>query len=144
MTKQIDFGEASERHLTDAKLLETQKRVANAGHLFGLSAECGIKVLLIALGHPTKQNGDLVHTHGFREHVNKLASAQAQLKTFVNGRSGAKYLAMLPSIGNFADWDVGHRYFAQDKIPNLLAQWHAAAQEVGLMIQSAKLDGVVP
>jgi len=41
-----DFLDAHERHWTDAEILFAQGRFANADHLYGLSAECGLKWLM--------------------------------------------------------------------------------------------------
>lgn len=38
-----DFLNAHHRHWTDAELLYSQDRRANADHLYGLSAECGVR-----------------------------------------------------------------------------------------------------
>ncbi len=42
---QADFLDAHERHWQDAELLLTNQRLANADHLYGMSAECGLKRL---------------------------------------------------------------------------------------------------
>ena len=41
-----DFLDAMDRHWRDAELLRSSERLANADHLYGLSAECGLKALL--------------------------------------------------------------------------------------------------
>ena len=40
-----DFLDAHMRHWTDAELLYAAQRWANADHLYGISAECGLKGL---------------------------------------------------------------------------------------------------
>ena len=40
-----DFLDAHLRHWTDAELLYAAQRWANADHLYGISAECGLKGL---------------------------------------------------------------------------------------------------
>jgi len=40
-----DFLDAHERHWEDAELLFGNRRWANADHLYGLAAECGLKAL---------------------------------------------------------------------------------------------------
>jgi hypothetical protein len=47
---QADFLDAHERHWQDAELLLTNQRLANADHLYGMSAECGLKRLMLAFG----------------------------------------------------------------------------------------------
>lgn len=145
MTKVVDYSGASKRHYSDATLLQGNRCDSNAGHLFGISAECGIKALLVGLGYPTQPNGDMVfsHTPDLRGHIDHLHRIFNQLLTFINGRSGGKYLSMVPNAGNFSDWRVDHRYYADTAIPASLSKWESAAREVQSMIQSAQLDGVV-
>ncbi|MGI6300526.1 MAG: hypothetical protein ACOX52_05630 [Verrucomicrobiota bacterium] len=45
-----DFLDAHHRHWEDAELLKKRGRWANADHLYGLSAECGLKRLMQAFG----------------------------------------------------------------------------------------------
>ena len=128
--------------MNDAGLLEANNRLPNAGQLYGYVAECGLKALLIWHGHPTDAEGSPGRTTGFRVHVDQLVTTTfTQLKLFVNGRSGAKYLAMMPSITAFSDWKVAHRYFSDAALPLSLPQWKAAAHEVGAMLDQARLDG---
>lgn len=42
-----DFFNAHQRHWKDAELLYKEKRWANADHLYGLSAECGLKAVMV-------------------------------------------------------------------------------------------------
>ena len=44
------WGRALQRHWEDAELLFSEKRLANADHLYGFSAECGLKAVMEALG----------------------------------------------------------------------------------------------
>jgi hypothetical protein len=48
---------------------------------------------------------------------------------------------MIPSIGDFSDWQVKHRYFAQAALPGSLHKWKAAAHEVGRMLDQAFIEG---
>jgi hypothetical protein len=143
LLRPADFPASARRHLDDAKLLEANSRLPNAGHLYGYAAECGLKALLIWHGHPTDAEGSPVHALGFRQHVDQLVitSTFKALKRFVNNRSGAKYLAMIPSISAFSDWKVGHRYFSETALPATLPRWKAAAYEVGRMLDQARMDG---
>ena len=143
MPKFVNYLETCRRHYADAQLLEHEGRVPNAGHLYGVSAECGIKALLVSLGHPTDANGNMDKSAKLREHINVLYSLTAQLQIYVSGRGGGRYLAMIPSLGHFADWQVDHRYYAAAAIPASLSNWESAAREVQEMIQQALLDGVV-
>jgi hypothetical protein len=50
MKMTTDFLDAHKRHWEDAELLFTAARWANADHLYGLAAECGLKRLMCAFG----------------------------------------------------------------------------------------------
>lgn len=126
----IDFSASAKRHYQDAGLLEDNSRLANAGQLYGFCAECGIKALLLSLGYPTAADGSPIDRREHRmqnssipyvrEHINKLTEIKNELDTYASGRSGAKYLALIPNIHFFSDWSVDHRYYDQHQIPSSL------------------------
>jgi len=143
----IDFFRAANRHYRDGEYLLQDKRHPNAGQLFGFAAECGIKALLVTFGYPTDPaTGDMEKTCDFapdlRRHINILASGD-QLRVFLEGRAGSACLARLESIKDFSDWDISHRYRADDKIPLSCEKWRDAAKEVVFMLDNLKLDGRV-
>lgn len=144
MTVTVDFFEASKRHHADATLLQKEGRDPNAGHLFGFSAECGIKALLVDSGYPTDSDGDLkkptAPTFNPRTHVDALTGLLPQIVSYLSGRSGAKYLAHIPNVGDFADWRASHRYYAVSGIPSSLEKWQVAADEVQVMLQNLQSD----
>lgn len=149
----IDFSASTQRHYQDARLLEDNSRLANAGQLYGFCAECGIKALLISLGYPTVADGSPIghREHGMqnpripyiRVHIDKLTEIKNELVTYASGRSGAKYLALIPNIGSFVDWSVDHRYYDQHQIPASLPAWKGAATEMMQMMDTAISDGVL-
>ncbi len=114
VTKVINYAESSKRHFQDAELLKHEGRAPNAGHLYGVSAECGIKALLVALGHRTDSDGNMEASTGLRKHIDELQLPRAfqQLQNYASGPNGARLLAMLPNVAQFADWKVDHRYYA--------------------------------
>lgn len=61
-----DYQDASNRHLHDAESLFAQipKRLANASHLFGLSAECSLKAIARKFDPSAKFNGSKGHLPG--------------------------------------------------------------------------------
>ena len=120
----------------------------NAGQLYGFSAECGIKALMVALGYPTDPDGSPVKkppggSPYILMHVHKLVSIIGHIQSDIAGRSGAKYSAMFPNINNFANWSTDHRYWMDTAIPSSLPAWKAAAKEVMGMLDAASLDGVL-
>lgn len=144
----IDFSASAKRHYQDAQLLEENSRLANAGQLYGFCAECGIKALLISLGYPTDADGSPIRNPptdeaNIRKHIDQLVAIKTQIDASASGRSGAKYLALIPNIGSFSDWLVEHRYYAQHQIPLSLPAWKGAATEMMQMMDIAISDGVL-
>lgn len=143
-TKRVDFHNAGKRHFTDAELLFTLSREASAGHLYGFAAECGIKTLLVWKDYPTDPDtGELVekgHKKKFRTHIHALVKNINTLRAFLDGRGAAKYLAMLPNLDNFSDWNIDHRYYADTALPSSLLKWREAAREIMRMLDEAMLD----
>ncbi len=142
----IDYKGAARRHFDDAKLLEGAAREPNAGQLFGFCAECGLKALLVAHGLPIEADGNIRRKPdtGFREHMPTLGQRVSGLSVFHDGRQASSYMAMIPSIGAFADWLVDHRYFDRAGLPLAsIPVWATAASEVVAMIDKAVVDGVM-
>lgn len=69
---QADFLDAHQRHWQDAKLLFQAQRWANADHLFGMAAECGLKRLMQAFGMPFDSDGDRPAKLEDRKHANEV------------------------------------------------------------------------
>ena len=137
------FHQAAIRHYKDAELLREHQRMPNAGQLYGFSVECGIKALLIGHGYPTNQEGDMVEKKQpkFRRHIDVLAKNMNQLRTFLDGRDGARYLALTPNIDKFSSWSTDHRYYHESSIPHALDNWHSGAEEIMRVLDEAILDG---
>ncbi|MDE0060089.1 MAG: hypothetical protein OXI22_10505 [Defluviicoccus sp.] len=126
-----DYADAHDRHWRDAELLFAYPAPANADHLYGLSAECGLKAVLEVEGQPVAPT--------YRLHVDRLWSA---FETFARGRTGAAYLSMLPAGRPFQDWEVGQRYAHRKHFgPACVASHRDAARAVRAMFQSARQGG---
>jgi len=144
MSTTVDFSGSSRRHYGDAKLLLTNARIPNAGHLFGFAAECGVKALLIAHGLTTDPaTGDIVEArpYKYRTHINVLINS---VQTFSTSRVYSKYLGMVPNLSVFSNWDTSYRYWGESSIPTSHEDWDRAAEEVIRMLDQAILDGVMP
>lgn len=141
----VDYLESARRHLADAHILQDRGRLANAGQLFGFSVECGLKALLLACGVMPDPKGGIPWKHAFHTHMPKLNDQiVASGHLIPDGARANQYRAMLPSIGDMADWDVGHRYFKEADIPVAsLPKWDMAALEVNEMLDKAVADGVL-
>ena len=134
-----DFLDAHMRHWTDAELLYAAKRWANADHLYGISAECGLKGLT-----ETFKNGPLAGKE--RRHImeaNKPETAWDVFETYRSGHAqGTKFL--LPSINPFNDWDVGQRYANQNHFNQARVDAHRlGAEQVGALVKRADAEGLL-
>ncbi|MDD2711989.1 MAG: hypothetical protein PHU77_03640 [Simplicispira sp.] len=102
-----DYLDAAVRHLADAELLFTQlpSRLANASHLFGLSAECSLKAIAC-------QSKPGAAFRGSKGHIPKLF---AELLNVAPGIAGNTQLAMHINglEPSFTDWKVEQRYAPQ-------------------------------
>lgn len=137
----VDYTDAHERHWSDAELLFDRQRWANADHLYGMSAECGLKAVMIGLGLPTDARGSPSEKK-YWAHVNKL---WPMFITFAHGYQGARYAQLLGHGNKFADWDVSQRYDHRKYFSEDLARRHReGAEEVRNVVQQARLDGILP
>lgn len=135
----VDFRDAAERHWEDAGCLSADTRLANADHLYGLSAECALKAVMLSLGMSLRPDGapaDRQH----RVHINQLWN---EFVTFAHDRSGAHYAARMTGASNpFDDWDVNQRYHHRSSITREAAEKHQqAAMTVKQILETAVLNG---
>ena len=142
----VNFLSSARRHINDGDLLSSNGCIENAGQLYGFVAECGLKALFIILGKfPTDSEGSPLRNKQLpklKSHVNELVPIINSIDLYCQGRT-AFYLSLLPSLGNFSDWSVDHRYYDSASIPQSLAEWKAGADEITSMLQQATLDGVL-
>lgn len=135
-----DFYDAHKRHWDDAERLYAAQRWANADHLYGIAAECGLKQLMLAFGmpfdaamdKPAKQQ-DVVHADG----------VWARYESYRCGHHrGAGYV--LSTSNPFADWRVSQRYAHQSQFDEVRATAHqAGANQVRQLVKKATLEGLI-
>ncbi len=135
-----DFRDASSRHLLDGRLLQAEGRLANADHLFGVSAECSLKAIMIGLGHPTTPGG------APQAHLDHIDVLLPKFEVLANGLLDAKHVGMMPVTGTFSQWSVHHRYwsrtdarFTAANVANLAA----GAQQCRNVFNELVLDGIL-
>jgi hypothetical protein len=135
----IDFLDAYLRHWEDAEALFGSERWANADHLYGLAAECGLKRLMIAFGMPVTTDGDPQHRND-RVHADQV---WIRYETYRSGHgSGSGYA--LPSPNPFNNWHVSQRYAAQTNFTQSHVNAHrTGADLVRKLIQQAQRDGLI-
>jgi len=137
---QADFLNAHERHWDDAERLLQAQRWANADHLYGMAAECGLKRLMLAFGMPYDARKDRPASGQDRVHAD---GAWARFESYRSGHTrGAGYV--LPANAPFDNWDVSDRYAHQSNFDRALATRHqAGAQAVRNLIAKAQREGLL-
>lgn len=137
---QADFLDAHGRHWDDAERLFQDRRWANADHLFGMAAECGLKRLMLAFGMLYDTARDRPSQRADRQHANDI---WARFESYRCGHhQGAGYALTTPNP--FVDWDVAQRYAHQSNFGQARAQAHqAGANLVRNLIQKAKREGLI-
>ena len=130
-----DFLDAHERHLTDAELLFQSQRWANADHLYGIAAECGLKRLMCTFGMPVDiLTGDPANRHD-REHINRI---KPRYTAYLSGKELIEYNIDLSA---FDDWDVFQRYSNQSDFNESKVSIHRnGASLVRELILKVKLE----
>jgi hypothetical protein len=134
-----NYRDAAVRHFIDGDLLNKNQKYANADQLYGLSAECSIKAVMVGLGMQTTKKGapkDYAH----KVHISELWMA---FQSFAAGRLASRYVEPLDHLNPFEDWDVDQRYWANHKIGAADASKHGdAASTCRKSMELAVLDGV--
>lgn len=133
-----DFLNAHERHWEDAELLLAAQRWANADHLYGMAAECGLKRLMMAFGMKFDSDKDMPEDKKDRKHADCI---WARFESYRCGHHrGAGFV--LPTGNPFADWDVSQRYAHQNHFDAARVTTHqAGANIVRRLVKKAILEG---
>lgn len=134
-----DFLDSHNRHWQDAELLYVNSRHANADHLYGFSAECGLKHLMVHFGMKVKADGSPSDREN-RIHVDK---AWDRFESYRSGHAaGATYAVGM--INPFADWRVGQRYVHRSALDSARVQAHRdGAALVRNLIATARQQGLI-
>lgn len=139
----VDYVAAARRHIRDAHLLQHAGRLANAGQLFGICVECGLKSLLVRGGAPVDGTGSLLKP--FREHMPLLGTLVTGLMTLPDGRAASILQSRLPNLASLSNWKIDHRYWSESAIPlsTSLQAWEWAALEMDALLDEAAAGGVL-
>lgn len=139
MSLQADFLDAHERHRRDAELLYQERRWANADHLYGMAAECGLKCLMRVFGMEVDLSGSPVKGKD-KKHVKDVWE---RFESYRCGHLQGKGYA-LPTENLFHDWDVSDRYAHRSNFNWLRVQSHqAGTQMVYRLVRKAQLEGLI-
>jgi hypothetical protein len=133
-----DFLDAHERHWEDAELLKASTRLANADHLYGVSAECGLKRLMEAFGMRISSGKPLDRAD--QVHANRIWD---RFEAYRSGHVlGPNYV--LPSVNPFAVWDVNQRYVSRSCFAEAVVEEHRqGAEVVKKLIEKARMGGTI-
>jgi hypothetical protein len=139
----VDYVAAARRHIRDAHLLQHHGHRANAGQLFGICVECGLKSLLVRGGAPVDADGNL--DWAYRKHMPQLDTLINGLTMLPDGRSASILQSRLPNLSSLAHWKIDHRYWSEAKIPlsTHLGDWELAALEMDALLDEAAGGGVL-
>jgi hypothetical protein len=136
-----DFHDAMKRHWQDAELLISQqpKRLANADHLYGLAAECGLKALMEKADEPLDIDNNQTHREKYKKHIN---ATWAHYEDFRNGRLATYALG---STNPFTNWVIDQRYAAEPHFDHDRVERHRlGARAVYDLVAKAEDDGLLP
>lgn len=132
-----DFQNASERHLHDAELLFAQapKRLANASHLFGLSAECSLKAIARKFKPSAKFGGPSGHIPGL------FAELQNVSPMIGNNPDLVRHIASIQP--QFANWNVAQRYALQTTFTQGIVENEQTGSNAAHLLMSNCLMGLI-
>ena len=134
----IDFLDAHKRHWQDAELLRSYTRLPNADHLYGMSAECGLKRLMMCFGMPLTPTGGPPPDD--KKHIDEV---WGRYEGYRSGHvAGPGY--SLPSVNPFVDWRTEQRYNHQNGFSSSTVDAHrSGAEAVHQLIEKALRDGLI-
>ncbi len=134
-----DFLDAHHRHWEDAEYLRAASRWANADHLYGMAAECGLKRLMLAFGMTVNPQGSPTSKSDW-VHADKVWT---RFESYRSGHAaGASYC--LPSSNPFANWQADQRYAPQHLFTESIVLTHRqGAEDVRKKLQLARTQGLL-
>ena len=135
-----DFHDAHNRHWQDGEQLFQAQRWANADHLFGMAAECGLKRLMLVFEMPFDTNKNRPQMSQDQKHADGV---WARYETYRSGHhQGVNY--NLSSANPFQDWRVSQRYANQCHFDQARVEPHRdGAEKVRRLIRKAQRDGLI-
>lgn len=132
-----DFLDAHERHWSDAEFLFENDRLANADHLYGIAAECGLKQLMVVFGMPINNDlpprSDLVHADQIWTRYEAYRTGYVYGDRFT-----------LPSMNPFLNWRADQRYAKRSwfNLPYVTPH-REGAQTVQDLLRKAHWEGIL-
>jgi len=134
-----DFGDAHKRHWEDAEILFTKSRWANADHLYGISAECGLKALIVAFNGTQHK----LHLNQNKNNTTLVQEYQSAWSAYLVGRPEAYKISTLPP-DFFKGWSVDQRYHSQSLFNEQTTEKRKSnAGHVYEMVKAARSEGFI-
>lgn len=134
-----DFYDAHERHYDDAEFLYAEKRWANADHLFGVAAECGLKALTEKFKGGALQRAERLHIN----EPSKPANAWDIFESYRSGHSLSAKFSMPPD-NPFLDWDVSQRYASRTNFNQAVVDPHREGADLVMnLVITADVEGIL-
>ena len=115
---------AAQRHFNAAEELNAGHRRDVAGYLYGISAECAIKAMMLEAGlRPSTNRGE----DPFFLHFPQLRTV---LLNNMSGRLASPLARFITSNSFFSNWAIDMRYCKGDEIlPSCVNSWSAQARD---------------
>ncbi|MHA3905049.1 hypothetical protein ACTPOE_16190 [Castellaniella sp. WN] len=135
-----DFLDAHLRHWEDAERLFQAGRLANADHLYGMAAECGLKSLMLEFGMPFDILKDRPDERKDREHINLIWT---RFEVYRSGSArGTGYVLSAAGTEPFADWRASDRYAHQSGFSQDFVQGHQKGASLVIdLVKKAQREG---
>lgn len=135
-----DFFDACERHRHDAEYLYGIQRWANADHLYGMAAECGLKRLMQVFGMLFDTTKNRPSDKNDQRHADVIWTRYESYRC--GHHQGASYA--LPAANPFADWNVSQRYARQSHFDQARVDPHRqGAEQVRQLVKKAMVEGLL-
>lgn len=135
-----DFLDAHERQWQDAELLLDNQRWANADHLYGMAAECGLKRLMVAFGMPYDSSGGRPTEKKDIKHADQIWVRYEAYRSKHHQGSGYP----LPNANPFSNWRAEQRYDHHTQFTDATARDHrAGVEEVRKLLKKAEREGLI-
>lgn len=132
-----DYKDAATRHLHDAQLLfaQTPVRLANASHLYGVSAECSLKAIAVQTHPGARFSGKTGH----------LPDLFTELLNVANTLAGNVELATsITAIrANFDQWALSQRYQNQGLFDATKVTQEKLGAEQAYALMNNHLQGLI-
>ena len=132
-----DYQNASERHLQDAELLLFQRpqRLANASHLFGLSAECSLKAIARNFNPNKKFSGSTGHIPGLFAELKNVSPAPGGNTDVIH------HITQIEQ--QFRSWNVSQRYASQTEFVTINVEHEKTGANDAYRLMTNHLHGLI-